>query len=74
MPLAWDQAEALKAKYSDALMTQVPTLYPELLAYVARGFKTRLSLSTILSARHKQTAPELNLAILMNEILGHKDH
>jgi hypothetical protein len=74
MPLAWDQGEELKAKYSDALVAQVPTLYPELLAYVARTFKSGHSFSTMLSARYKQTTPELNLAMLMNEITGHKDH
>lgn len=70
MPLAWDQAEELRAKYSFALLTQVPTLYPELLVYVARRFKPGRSFSTLLSARHKQTTPELNLAMLMNEISG----
>jgi len=74
MPLAWDQAEELRAKYSDALVAQVPTLYPELMAYVARKFKSGHSFSTMLSARYKQTTPDLNLAMLMNEISGHKDH
>lgn len=74
MTLAWDQAEELKAKYSDALVAQVPTLYPELLAYVARRFKSAHPFSSMLSALYKQTTPELNLAMLMNEISGHKNH
>lgn len=74
MAIVWAQAHELKENYSDALMAQVATQYPELYEYVAEGFKPGYSFSSMLGTRYKQTTPSLNLAILMNKILEQKHH
>jgi hypothetical protein len=64
----WVEANELKRHYSDALVAQVQTRYPNLYHYVMQQEKPGTSFVSIMGHRYKQNVPAQNLAVLMNEI------
>lgn len=64
----WVEANELKRHYSDALVAQVQTRYPNLYHYVMQHEKPGTSFVSIMGQRYKQNVPAQNLAVLMNEI------
>lgn len=64
----WDEASELKAYYSDRLVAEVQTRYPNLHRYVMQSEKVGTSFTMAMGQRYKQNIPAQNLAILMNEI------
>lgn len=68
----YDQADGLKSRYSDALVAQVPQLFPDLYEYVMQ--KQQGSFLTILGQRYKQSTPVMNLTVMMNTLLEKYPH
>ena len=64
----YEQAEHLRAHYSDQLVAQAKTRYPQLYEYVMDGYTPTSSFVMVLGKEYKQSAPTLNLAALMNAL------
>lgn len=64
----YEQAEHLRAHYSDQLVAQAQTRYPELFKYVMQGYAPNQSFVMVLAKEFKQNTPTLNLAQIMNQL------
>lgn len=64
----WLEAAALKQHYSDQLVAQVETRFPNLFHYIMSNQKTGTSFIAVLGQRYKQSVPTLNLGVAQNEI------
>lgn len=64
----YQQAEHLQSHYSDQLVAQANTRYPELYDYVLEGYQSNSSFVMILAKKYKQNTPTLNLSQLMNTL------
>ena len=64
----WLEAAALKQQYSDQLVAQVETRFPNLFHYVMNGQRPCASFIAVLGQRYKQSVPTLNLGVAQNEI------
>ena len=64
----YEQAKHLKSHYSDQLVAQVQSRYPQLHHYVMDGYQSNSSFVMVLAKEYKQNAPTLNLAALMNSV------
>jgi len=70
----WREANRLKMQFTDSIIPEIPTLFPNLYRYVV-GVKTgNVSFINCLSERCKQSTVALNLAVLMNQILEKYPH
>ena len=71
----WHEANRLKMQFTDSIIPEIATLFPNLYRYVV-GVKTgNVSFINCLSERCKQSTVALNLAVLMNQILEkYPDH
>lgn len=64
----WLEAAALKQHYSDQLVAQVETRFPNLFRYIMNGQRPGASFIAVLGQRYKQSVPTLNLGVLQNDI------
>ena len=64
----YEQASELKSRYSDQLVAQAKTRYPQLYEYVLEGYQANSSFVMILAKEYKENTPTLNLARLMNAL------
>lgn len=64
----WDEAKELKDLYSDRLLAEVSTRYPNLYRYVLDGQKPDASFVSAMGLRFKQNVPSQNLVVLMNHL------
>lgn len=64
----YQQAHQLKSRYSDQLVAQAKTRYPQLYEYVLEGYQPNNSFVMVLAKEYKQNTPTLNLAQLMNAL------
>lgn len=62
------QAARLKEQYSDAIVPQIATGFPDLYEFVMHGQQVKTSFLTVLGQRFKQSMPTLNLAAVINHI------
>ena len=71
----WHEANRLKMQFTDSIIPEIATLFPNLYRYVV-GVKTgNVSFINCLSEQCKQSTVALNLAVLMNQILEkYPDH
>lgn len=61
-----EQAQHLQSHYSDQLVAQVQTRYPQLHRYVMEGYQPNGSFVMVLAKEFKQNTPTLNLAAIRN--------
>ena len=66
--LVQSEAKHLRAHYSDRLVPQIESEYPNLFHFIMKGQKAGTSFLIMLGQRFAQSAPTLNLAKLINEI------
>jgi hypothetical protein len=64
----YDEADDLKSRYSDQLVSRAKEEYPALFGYVMKGQKEGASFLMTLGQRYKQAAVILNLGAVMNEL------
>lgn len=64
----WDEAKELKDLYSDRLLAEVSTRYPNLYRYVLDGQKPDASFVSAMGLRYKQNVSSQNLVVLMNHL------
>lgn len=64
----YQQAHQLKTRYSDQLVAQAKTRYPQLYEYALEGYQPNSSFVMVLAKEYKQNTPTLNLAQLMNAL------
>lgn len=64
----YEQAQHLKAHYSDQAVAQVQVRYPKLHHYVMQGYQANSSFVMVLAKEHQQSTPTLNLASIMNDL------
>lgn len=64
----WLEAATLKQHYSDQLVAQIQTRFPNLFRYVMNGQRPGTSFIAVLGQRYKQSVPTLNLGVLQNDI------
>lgn len=70
-----EQARHLQKHYSDQLVAQAKTRYPELYDYVMEGYTPNSSFVMVLGKQYQKSTPTLNLAALINELSeGHRYH
>lgn len=66
--LVQSEAKHLRVHYSDRLVPQIESEYPNLFHFIMKGQKAGTSFLMVLGQRFAQSAPTLNLAKLINEI------
>ena len=64
----YQQAHQLKSHYSDQLVAQAKTRYPQLYEYVLEGYQPNSSFVMVLAKEYTQNTPTLNLGQLMNSL------
>lgn len=64
----YDQANALKQKYSDQLVASAQNHYPQLYEYVMKGCAQNDSFVMALSKQYQKNLPTLNLTEIMNQL------
>lgn len=62
----YEQAQKLKSHYSDQLVAQAQTRFPQLYEFVLEGYQANSSFVMVLAKEYKQNTPTLNLGQLMN--------
>lgn len=65
----YDQASELKKSYSDQLVANAQTRYPQLYDYVMKGYAHSNSFVMVLSKKYQKSMPTLNLVEVINEIV-----
>jgi len=63
----YDEADDLKSRYSDQLVSRAKEEYPALYAHVMQGQKEGASFLMVLGRAYAQSVPTMNLAALMNK-------
>jgi hypothetical protein len=64
----WDEANELQTYYSDRLVAEVPSRYPNLHQYIMENQKPGTSFVAVLGQRFKQSVPSQNLVALKNAL------
>jgi hypothetical protein len=67
----YQQAQDLKQRYSDTLVAQAQTRFPQLHEYVMEGYTPNGSFVMVLSKKYQKNMPTLNLVELMNQLATH---
>jgi len=65
----YEQAADLKVHYSDQLVANAQTRFPQLSEYVLKGYAPNSSFVMVLSKKYQKNMPTLNLAELMNGLV-----